>query len=195
MALARLFDFTAGTIIQSGQVDSELNQLVNYLKGGGGQHANNFTAVNNSGTGETDLHSFTLPANFFGADGDMVSIKFGGSVAANANQKRIRLYVAGTVIYDSGSTSGLNNVKWNFEFEVSRIDSDSVRIVGRFFAGDYFVGPAANTTGGTGFITCLNADVNSLTFSSTQIVKVTGQSAVGSNDVTQNYSTLKKFTV
>lgn len=33
MALARLFDFVAGTLIQDGQVDSEFNQLVNALNG------------------------------------------------------------------------------------------------------------------------------------------------------------------
>jgi hypothetical protein len=55
------------------------------------------------------------------------------------------------------------------------------------------VGPAANTTGGTGFLTLFDANVDSLSFGSSQIVKVTGQSAVGSNDVTQNFSTLKRY--
>src|SRR5690349_18679154 len=45
----------------------------------------NVTQAANSGTGETDLHSYTLPAGHFAVDKKRIVIRADGSFAANAN--------------------------------------------------------------------------------------------------------------
>src|SRR6185503_3328007 len=58
----------------------------------------NATQVANSGTGETSLHSFTLPADFFNANKRAVRVTMWGSFAANGNTKTLKFKNGANVI-------------------------------------------------------------------------------------------------
>lgn len=66
--------------------------------------SSNITAVGNVGTGEDDLMTYSLPGNYLSADGDSVPFEATGTVANNANQKRIKIKFGATTILDTGAT-------------------------------------------------------------------------------------------
>jgi hypothetical protein len=75
---------------------------------------NTTTAGTIADTNETDLWTYSLPANTLNVDGRTLRITTWFTVANNANNKRVRLYVGGTAIGDSGAFafgSALNQVK------------------------------------------------------------------------------------
>lgn len=135
------------------------------------------TSGNSAGSGDTDLHSKTLAANTFAANGDTLEVVMGGTIAANSNAKRLRLYFGGTVILDTGSTAALNNLDWRAQFTVTRLDSDSVKVL------------CTLTFNSNTFETQTNySQIDSLNFASTLIVKAVGN-GVGASDVVQELST------
>jgi len=183
MPLSRLFDFVAGTIIQSGQVDSELNQLVNYLKGGGGQLAHNVSSVGNVGAGEDDLHSHTIPANTLTNNGDSLQLRFSGRFANNANTKTVIAYFGGMAFFTSGGTA-FQNGGWSLIIDVVRIDSDSVTV-----AFTWGFNAASGNGGFSGSV-----QIDGLSFAGSLIAKITG-TATSDNDITCHSSVIRKFTV
>lgn len=65
------------------------------------------TTAANSGSGATDLHSFTMPANTLAADGDSIEIEMTFSCAANANVKNLTVSFGATTVWsDSGAING-----------------------------------------------------------------------------------------
>jgi hypothetical protein len=74
------------------------------------------TAAN---TTETDLWTYSLPANALSADGKGVRITVFGTTAATANTKNIRLYFGSTVL-ESGGALALNGNAWRVVAEVYR---------------------------------------------------------------------------
>lgn len=61
--------------------------------------------VGNVGAGEDTLHTYTLPAGMLAADGQAVEVEAIVTFAANANNKRIRLYFGATAVFDTGSVA------------------------------------------------------------------------------------------
>lgn len=94
------------------------------------------------GGGETSIKSVILPPNSFSRDGVGVRIKTWGIVAANANEKRIRLYLAGqepnayneSLICDSGPITS-NGVHWSIEAVCYRVASRVQKAHGRYDDG------------------------------------------------------------
>lgn len=70
-------------------------------------------------TTEEDFWSYSLPADTLSANGQLIRVKATGSFAANANNKRVRAYFGGTVVYDSSSVAA-NGLLWEIEFDVIR---------------------------------------------------------------------------
>jgi hypothetical protein len=58
----------------------------------------NTTPVSNTSTGETDLMTYTLPANSLSAVGKAVRVTCWGNQANNANAKTVQTYIGGTSI-------------------------------------------------------------------------------------------------
>ncbi len=85
------------------------------------------TSTNNTTTGETDLINITLPANLFSADKQTLSWEIAGTLAANANNKRWRLYVAGVLVFDSGNLTH-NNADWIMRVTMTRGSSTALRL-------------------------------------------------------------------
>ena len=61
------------------------------------------TDANNSGVAETDLYSTTIAASSLTTNGQFLDLTTCGSFTSAAGNKRVRLYVNGTVVYDTGS--------------------------------------------------------------------------------------------
>ena len=92
-------------------VRSFADLLTDYGGGGGGGSAGrlskslnaNTTATGNTGTGEDNLMTYTIPADTLNTAGDQIEFTMAFTFAANTNGKRVRVYYGSTTIYDSGS--------------------------------------------------------------------------------------------
>ena len=129
------------------------------------------TARSNTGTGETDLTTFSVQANTLSNNGEHLEIEVAGSTAANANNKQFRIYFGGSVFFDSGNQA-LNNKAWRAWIRIFRTGPTAVRITCSFVTENVVFQNHVNTT-------------LSPTLSSANIFKVTGTGG-GSNDITQN---------
>lgn len=130
----------------------------------------NATQAANSGTGETDLHSFTLAAGHFDANKRKIRVTLEGSFAANANTKTLKLKLgsAGTITLNP-TTAAPNGKRFKAVVTITRTGSNAQRILAETLL-DGSVEKVA-------LATATETDVNAL------VVKVTGQSGTGSNDI------------
>src|SRR5207248_3063950 len=67
------------------------------------------TAVSNVGTAETDLITYTMPANTLSANGQRVRITAFCTTAANANLKTIKIYFGATALRNTGAAAFNND--------------------------------------------------------------------------------------
>ncbi len=67
----------------------------------------NSSTVSNSGTGETDLFSYTFPANSFGTN-DTIDFQIMLVLAANSNSKTVKLYIGTTSVTILSTTNNGN---------------------------------------------------------------------------------------
>lgn len=98
----------------------------------GGTFAQSVTAVGNVGTGDDDLHTHTLAAGLFAADGQRVIFEGWGLFAANGNNKRVRLKLTGAgigTVLDTGTVT-YNNVPFYFRLEVTRTGASAQLLQG-----------------------------------------------------------------
>jgi hypothetical protein len=71
-------------------------------------------------TNETDLWTYSLPANTLNVDGKAVRVVVGGSMAANANTKTARFYFGGSSQVINDQTTAPNGGEWRGEFVIIR---------------------------------------------------------------------------
>lgn len=130
----------------------------------------NATQAANSGTGETDLHSFTLAAAHFNADKKKIRVTAEGAFAANANTKtlKLKLGAVGTVTLNP-TTTAPNGVRFKVTATITRTALNAQRILVEVKIG------ATNEL--LSLVTATETDSGAL------VVKLTGQSAVASNDI------------
>lgn len=81
----------------------------------------------NVGAGEDNLLSYSIPANTLDDNGEVLKLKALGSLAANANNKRLRLYLGGVLTYDSGNIAAGGS--WCIELEIIRITQNSQKLL------------------------------------------------------------------
>lgn len=130
------------------------------------------TEAANSGASETDLISYSLPANSLSANGKGVRIKATGTVAANSNTKTIRLYFGASVVVSNDITTAPSNKSWVLEADVWRDSSSTQEYIAKGL-----VGSVAQT--------CAMAGL-SATMTSAITIKVTGQGSATS-DITAKF--------
>lgn len=132
--------------------------------------------VGNVGTGEDDLYSFTTIASTLAATGEKITAKYGGTMVASATDTRqIKVYFAGTVILDTGAITTAANSSWEINVMVIRTGTSTARSIVSFFDSGASV---------TNLVT--ETDITSLTFTNSNILKITGESAgvsVANNDI------------
>lgn len=130
----------------------------------------NATQAANSGTGETDLHAFTLDAAYFNANKRKIRVTLEGSFAANANVKTLRLKLgAAGVITLNPTTASPNGKRFKAVVTITRTGSN----VQRLLAETLLDGSVEKVA----IATAAETDSGAL------VVKVTGQSGTGSNDI------------
>lgn len=132
----------------------------------------------NVGTAETDLTSITVDHQLISPDaGSGLRIYAWGALGANANTKIIRVYF-GTQVVHTRTTTG-NNFNWYFEILVVRLTQttqNGTTLMGLFGSYHHVSGVA------------LTQDL-----ANNVIVKLTGESNVGSNDITQHGMTIERI--
>src|SRR3954470_14824272 len=74
--------------------------------------ATSVTPVANGTTVETDLFSYTMPANTLSANAQKLRVTAWGSMAANANTKTLKAYFGGTSRNFTNVTTAGNSVTW-----------------------------------------------------------------------------------
>lgn len=120
MSLIRLFTKLGQKLVnhlgevggpRSDQVDAEINNIVDFINNEAFRTLFVDPPVRETGanTTETDLSSFTIPADTFDADGDFMILFTSVNFAANGNTKRYRVYFNATVIFDTTALA-FNNV-------------------------------------------------------------------------------------
>jgi hypothetical protein len=121
-------------------------------------------------TNETDLWTYSLPANVLNANGKTVRITAFGTLAANANSKTPRLYFGGTLV--AFNTVLSNNQGWRLTADVVRTGA-SAQLASGLYAGG----------AGNGFLANLPVTPAASTTAAITI-KVTGQNGTASaNDI------------
>lgn len=125
------------------------------------------TPVSNVSTSETDLMTYSLPANSLNVNGKGVRITVWLTTAANANTKTSKVYFGGTVLRSRSAAD--NNILFVYQAEVYRTGA-ATQSANATFANPTDAGWSATSP--------------TETLSGAVIIKVTGQSATGSNDLT-----------
>jgi hypothetical protein len=131
---------------------------------------NTTEASTGADTNETDLWTYSLPANTLNANGKSVRIRAWGSCAATANNKTIRLYFGATVLRIVANAAAINNGTWHVDAVVVRTAATAQT------ASAWKWEPI----GGIGMSTTTPAE----TLASAVAIKVTGQNGTAAaNDV------------
>jgi hypothetical protein len=146
-------------------------------------YANNFHSLfrrfadsGNSGAGETDLYSNLIAASQLAANGEKLEAKYGGIFVGHATATRqIRVYFAGTAIFDSTAILIAANASWTVLISIIRVSSSVVRYMITLATQN---APLATYTS--------VGELTGLTLSGTNILKITGQAAgvgAATNDI------------
>lgn len=179
--------FTTGTINTTAEAGAkEYNGTFYDTKGSGlrlaqgGVIADFYTDGANSGTGETDLYTYTTPASTLANDGEKITASITVFLSDATADKDIKVYFGGTVIFTSGTMTGVTQTQ-QYDISIIRVSSSSVRcsVIG-----------ASGT--GTARLPQYNL-VTGLTLSSTNILKITGTASGvggGTGDITAKLGTI-----
>jgi len=166
----------AALLLIAGMVDLEAQVVVDPRVSGipracGVLHVNTTQAATIADTNETNLWQFTLPANSLNRDGVGLRITVGGTLAANANNKTLKLYFGATQLTALSSTASGSG--YRMSGLVFRTGAATQRA-----NGDVYVG-----LGTFNVVQTSPAE----TLSGTVLIRMTGQNGVASaNDIVFN---------
>lgn len=136
-----------------------------------------YADAGNTTTGETDLFSDTVAASQLANNGEKLYAHYSGTFVQSATATRtMRVYFAGTKIFDSGAlTANVASAAWSIEVNIIRVSSSTVRC-----------DVTAVTDGVTVTSSVAYTSIGSLTLTNTQILKITGQAGstgAATNDI------------
>lgn len=129
---------------------------------------------------EETAYTFTLPANSLSADNQYLRVEWAATTAANANNKRFRLYFGATVVCDSAA-AGFNNSGISATAFIYRTAAATQKGACIGFNGAN--GSAWSTASGGGY----NFTTPGETLSNAVIVKLTILNATAAADSTAKY--------
>lgn len=143
-----------------------LSQVQNQLK-------DFFTDLNNVSTTETDLYSYTTVANRLNATGEKIVASYGGTLNDVTASSQLKAYFGGTLIADTGALTMSVVGAWIINVSIIRTSTTTARAIVNIST------PGASTASYTKY-----TSVTGLTFTNTNIIKITGQAggATGGND-------------
>lgn len=140
---------------------------------------NNFSSVSNSGSTETDLFSYTLPAGTLSTNGETVEGIVAGTFAATANNKTLRVKLGATTVFTSGSLAITSATDWSLSYVLIRVSDTSQKFIGTLSLSN------STTQSFTDYSTAAE------TLSVSNIINVTGQ-GTASSDITAEFTKIKK---
>jgi hypothetical protein len=151
--------------------NSALNRV-----GIGGPIVDFTTDAGNTGTAETDLYTYTTKTSTLASTGEKLKARFSGNVVGSATASRsIIVYFAGTVIFTTGSITVSSASNFDISVNIIRTGATTARaIVNATIDGVSLTSPITET------------DLTGLTFTNTNILKITGTSSgtgSASNDI------------
>lgn len=123
---------TAGTGTGTGPAGARINK-------------NSTTVGTIADTTETDLHSYTLPANSLDEDGDICELVVWGDTANNANLKTITVYFGGTS-FTLIAALALQNQGWRLVLRVMRTGAATQIMQADFLTGNSVAFTSKNAT-------------------------------------------------
>ena len=120
---------------QSGQLRTELLNTFSRLDGQLAAAPYRFSTQNgpagNTSTAETTMQEFQIDFNTLSNVGTSIQIVAAGKTAANGNNKRYKVKLGSTTLFDSGNVA-LNNKDWTFRGEIIANGSTSQIFYGEF---------------------------------------------------------------
>lgn len=133
----------SGTLIGTGLSIIRATRLASIMAGKsastranlGGVITQQVSTVGNVNAAETDLWTYSVPANMLARDGDSLRVICGGTTAANGNTKRFKAYFGSTTGLNTGAIA-FNNSQWNAELFVQRLSSTTQIMIVRFYTND-----------------------------------------------------------
>lgn len=136
-----------------------------------------YTTQGNTGTSETDLFSYTLPANRLGIDGRTVNFEIDGEVNDATATAQIKLHVAGNTTLNTGAVNiSTAPAAWRLKGYIIRTSSTTAHVTYELdclgLATQKFIG---------------YSNLTSLDFTTTNIIKISAQAGGaggGNSDIT-----------
>lgn len=127
-----------------------------------------YTTAGNTGTSETDLFTYTLPANKLSIDGRTANFEIDGEFNDNTITAQLRLYFAGNVTLNTGAVSVSTASKWKLTGYIMRTSSSTAHVAYELQC------PGLATT-----IFLSYSNLTSLDFTTTNVFKISAQAAGG----------------
>lgn len=188
--LARFGQISTGTgaaVTNSSGLSTNVAIVAGAIQAGGGSgtvlsggqlYAGLTTVGTAANTTETDLQTYTMPANTFDVASRGVRVTAWGSYGATANNKTIKGYFgAANVVYNSTALAQ-NGTGWVLEFEVYKTGSNTQCHWGNLVAGNTIPGAQSGT--------------DTQTDTAAIVIKVTGQNGTAvANDIVCRGMTVK----
>lgn len=133
----------------------------------GGVIFDNSVDAGNVTTGETDLYSYTMPASTLASNGEKIQAEYGGIFVSSATATRdIKLYFAGTAIFDTGTLTLSLSSAWCLYVTIIRVSASVIR---------YSI--SLTTEGAALAAYTAVGELTGLTLNNTNILKITGQAS------------------
>lgn len=137
---------------------------------------------NNTGTGETDLYSYTTPASTLAETGEKLIATYCGTFNDASATAQIKAYFAGTAILDTGAITLSATGAWTVDILIIRTGASTARAMARLTT------PTASKE-----VYSTQTDLTGLTFTNANIIKITGTAGGvdgGNNDITAKLGTI-----
>jgi hypothetical protein len=164
-------------LVKSG-TDSTVKAIARSILGIGSINVQT-TDVSNTGTTETDLMSYTVPANTLDADNDALDFDFSYQYAPNTNSKIINVYFGTVVVTMPSNTSGAGGIV-RITGKIVRTSSSTLSMWGSMTSSNGATGVPFFATGST------------INFGGSLVLKSTGTGGATS-DITQHASMVRKL--
>lgn len=151
----------------------------------GGVVADFYTDVNNSGTSETDIYTYTTPASTLAATGEKIEFSYTINLSDITATAQIQVYFAGASIGNTGALTVSATGAVIVSGYIIRTGSSTAR------ASVSISSPTASTA-----VYTSQTDLTGLTFTNTNILKVTGTAGGaggGSSDITGKLGWVRWF--
>jgi hypothetical protein len=136
------------------------------------------TTTGASGSSETTLFSYTLPAGTLGTNGESILIQSAGSYATSVNSKTIKFKFGGTTV-STGALAITTTAPWWLEASIIRVDATNQKII------------VALITGSSTQLAEAVYSTATETLSGTVTISITGQGGA-TNDVVGEFVKMKK---